>query len=58
MFQATFGKRPMTRKEKRLAEKEAKRQANLDAKLAKQRAKMEAKEAKRKIGRASCRERV
>ena len=48
MFQATFGKRPMTRKEKRLAEKEAKRQAKLDAKLAKQQAKLEVKEAKRR----------
>ena len=48
MFQATFGKHPMTRKEKRLAEKEAKRQAKLDAKLAKQQAKLEVKEAKRR----------
>lgn len=48
MFQATFGKQPMTRRERRLAEKEARRQAKIAAKLAKQKAKMEAKEAKRR----------
>lgn len=48
MFQATFGKQPMTRRERRLAEKEERRQAKIAAKLAKQKAKMEAKEAKRR----------
>lgn len=48
MFQATFGKQPMTRRERRLAEKEARRQTKIAAKLAKQKAKMEAKEAKRR----------
>ena len=48
MFQATFGKQPMTRRERRLADKEARRRAKLDAKLAKQKAKLEAKEAKRR----------
>lgn len=48
MFQATFGKQPMTRRERRLAEKEARKQAKIAAKLAKQKAKMEAKEAKRR----------
>ena len=48
MFQATFGKQPITRRERRLAEKEARRQAKIAAKLAKQKAKMEAKEAKRR----------
>lgn len=48
MFQATFGKQPMTQRERRLAEKEARRQAKIAAKLAKQKAKMEAKEANRR----------
>ena len=48
MFQAIFGKQPMTRRERRLAEKEARRQAKIAAKLAKQKAKMEAKEANRR----------
>ena len=48
MFQQTFGKRPMTRREQRRTEKEARRQAKLEAKLAKQQAKLEAREAKRR----------
>lgn len=43
MFQATFGKQPMTRRERRLAEKEARRKAKREEKEAKRRRKMEKK---------------
>lgn len=48
MFQATFGKQPMTLRERKRAEKETRRQAKLADRLAKQQAKQEAKEAKRR----------
>ncbi len=48
MFQQTFGKRPMTRREKRRMEKEARRQAKLNAKLARKQAKLDEKEARRR----------
>ena len=48
MFQATFGKQPMTRAERKRAEKEKRRQEKIAAKLARQKAKLEAMEAKRR----------
>ena len=46
MFQATFGKRPLSPKEQRRMEKEAKRQAKREAKIAKKQAKARRKRGK------------